>query len=67
MQTPPEVTTAPSTPRRQRRYLAFGVVLVALIVAASVLLDRAGASRHENRGRSNERQLETAGAPAFSR
>jgi hypothetical protein len=60
--TPPEVTTSPSTPGRQRLFLAFGLVLIAALSALLVLLDRQGTSRQENRGRSNETQLNNGGA-----
>ena len=68
MSTPPEPKSPAETRKRQTTYLVGAAVLLASAIAALTLMDRSGAERQENEGRSNEEQKEKPGAvnPAAS-
>jgi hypothetical protein len=62
MSTPPNPKPPEQSKTRQRRYLIGAAVVLASAVTAAVILDRGGANRQENQGRSNESQSNKEGA-----
>lgn len=64
MSVPPTPKPEAQTQKRQRTYLIGAGILVAAVLASLALMDRSGADRDENRGRSNENNSqEPARAP----
>jgi hypothetical protein len=62
MSTAPHPNAPEQSKTRQRRYLIGAAVVLASAVAAAVIMDRGGANRQENEGRSNESQSSKEGA-----
>jgi hypothetical protein len=58
MSTAPQPKPPEQSKTRQRRYLIGAAVVLASTVAALVIMDRGGANRQENEGRSNQSQSE---------
>jgi hypothetical protein len=67
MSTIPTPKPPEQTRRRQTRYLVGAGIVIAALVTALTLMDRQGASRDENRARSNENHSQNPPVPPESR